>query len=136
MLYSEGSVLDNSESGTPRRRELDTLETARAIVDMLSAKMGSDILLLDLSGVTLIADYFIILTGDSERQLRAMAEDLRLQLKADYAMTPFSAEGTPASGWLLLDYGSIVVHLFSEEQRQHYQLEQLWSSARTVVRIA
>lgn len=98
--------------------------------------MGSDVLLLDLAGVTLIADYFVIATADTERQLNAISEDLTLQLKRDHGKMPLSVEGTPASGWMLLDYGSIVVHLFSPGQRQRYRLEELWSKARTVIRMA
>ena len=98
--------------------------------------MGSDVLLLDLSGITIIADYFVIATGESERQLRAIAEEMLQQLKRDHGIVPLSTEGTAASGWLLLDYGSSVVHLFSEAQRRRYELEDLWSDARTVVRIA
>jgi len=98
--------------------------------------MGSDILLLDLSRVTLIADYFVIATADSERQIGAITEDLVEQLRTKQGLNPLSIEGTPSSGWVLLDYGSIVVHLFSEAQRNKYQLENFWSDARTVVRIA
>ena len=109
---------------------------ARLIVDLVAAKMGADILLLDLSGVTLIADYFVIATADSERQLRAISSDLAQQLKNEHELSPLSVEGTPASGWILLDYGGIVVHVFSPRQRDHYKLEEFWSEARTVVRMA
>lgn len=98
--------------------------------------MGSDILLLDLSRVTLIADYFVIATADSERQIGAITDDLVERLRTQQGWIPLSIEGTPSSGWVLIDYGSIVVHLFSEAQRNKYQLESLWSNARTVVRIA
>ena len=97
--------------------------------------MGSDVLLLDISEVTLIADYFVIATAESDRQLRAMREAIVRQLK-ESEITPLSVEGTPASGWMLIDYGSIVAHLFSEEQREYYRLEDLWNNARTVVRMA
>ncbi|NLD43769.1 MAG: ribosome silencing factor [Chloroflexi bacterium] len=105
-------------------------------MDILSAKFGSDILLLDLQGLTIIADYFVIATGDSVRQLDAMAEDLRKQLKEELSLVPLAVEGTAASGWVLMDYGSIVVHLFSPAQRQRYRLEDLWEQARTIVRMA
>jgi len=115
---------------------LELLERARHIVDTLAARLGSDILLLDLTGLTIIADFFIIATGDSVRQLSDMSEQLRLHLKEDLDMVPLGVEGTAESGWMLLDYGSIVVHLFSEAQRERYRLEELWREARTVVRIA
>jgi ribosome-associated protein len=112
------------------------LDTAHVIVDAIANKMGSDILLLDLSEVTVIADYFIIATGESARQMEAIAEDIQAQLKETQGLNPISVEGTAGSGWVLIDYGGIVVHVFSEAQRHRYQLEEFWSDARTVVRVA
>ena len=91
--------------------------------------------MLDLRPVALIADYFVIATAESDRQLRATREAIEAKLK-ESGVTPLSMEGTPASGWVLLDYGSIVVHLFSAEQREFYRLEELWHNAKTVVRMA
>ncbi|OGO05565.1 MAG: ribosome silencing factor [Chloroflexi bacterium RBG_13_56_8] len=112
------------------------MELARIIIEAIAGKLGSDVLLLDLSGITIIADYFVIATGESTRQLRAIHEALIEQLKEEHHITPLSTEGTGEAGWLLLDYGSVVVHLFSEAQRRRYQIEELWNRARTVVRIA
>jgi ribosome-associated protein len=112
------------------------LDTAHFIVDAIANKMGADILLLDLSAITVIADYFVIATGESERQIQAISEDIQAQLKETQGLNPISVEGTATSGWVLLDYGSIVVHLFSEAQRHRYQLEDFWSDARTIVRVA
>lgn len=106
------------------------------MVDAIAGKMGSDILLLDISEITLLADYFVIATGESNRQLDALTEEVRIKVKQAAEQLPRGTEGTPDSGWVLMDYGAIVVHLFSPEQRAHYNLEELWSKARTVVRIA
>jgi ribosome-associated protein len=106
------------------------------MMDVIAGKLGSDILILDLTGITIIADLFVIATADSDRQLQAISEELDLQLKTQQNLRPLAIEGIPASGWILLDYGSIVVHLFSEAMRSRYQLEQLWQDARTVVRLA
>lgn len=92
--------------------------------------------MLDLSEITLIADYFVIATADSERQLKAIAEELVEQLKAEFQMASVAVEGTPASGWVLIDLHSIVVHLFLAPVRQRYQLENLWKDARVIVRVA
>lgn len=116
-------------------KALELLDTARLLLDAIASKMGSDIVLLDLTQVTLIADYFIIATGESERQLDALAQSVVEQGK-EVGLQPLSVQGTPASGWTLIDYGSIVVHLFSAAQRKRYQLEEFWSNGRTVVRIA
>ena len=90
--------------------------------------------MLDTRPVSFIADYFVIATGESERQLKAMSDDIQKQLKPHSAFA-FGSEGTPASGWLLLDYGSVIVHLFSPAQRDYYRLEQLWEKAPVVVRM-
>lgn len=119
-----------------RRKALELIDTARLITHLIADKMGSDVLLLDLSQVTLIADYFVIATGESDRQLKAMRDELIYNLKNDYDINPLSVEGSPSSGWILIDYGSIVVHLFSHAQRSRYRLEDLWRDGRTVVRIA
>ena len=98
--------------------------------------MGSDILLLDISELTLIADYFIIATADSDRQLKAISTEVTAHLKKEYDMSPLSVEAAGASGWMLLDYGAVVVHLFTPKRRDYYQLEELWEDGRTIVRIA
>ena len=98
--------------------------------------MGADVLLLDLAGVTLIADYFVIASADSDRQLRAISQDILHDLKREHGVTPLSVEGTVSSGWILVDFGGIVIHLFSPGQREYYALEEFWSEARTVLRIA
>ncbi|MHB1357720.1 MAG: ribosome silencing factor [Anaerolineae bacterium] len=106
------------------------------MVDVIANKLGSDVLLIDLTGLTVIADYFVIATADSDRQLSAISDELVLQLKTLQNKQPLAIEGTPNSGWILLDYGDIVVHLFSEAMRSRYQLEQLWQDAKIVVRVA
>ncbi|MHB9031649.1 MAG: ribosome silencing factor [Anaerolineae bacterium] len=119
-----------------RSTQLEESEIARKMVDLISGKMGSDIVLLDLTGITIIADYFIIATADSDRQLKAIADELQEKLKAENQLVVLMVEGTPSSGWILLDYGNIVVHLFSEAMRSRYQLEQLWQDAKTLVKLA
>jgi len=115
---------------------LEPLELARTIVDLIAAKMGSDILLLDLAGKTIVADYFVIASGNSDRQIKAIVEDTVVSLKREHGVANLSVEGKAESGWVLIDYGSVVVHIFSPKQRDYYQLERLWSEAHTVVRIA
>lgn len=99
-------------------------------------KLGADVLLLDLTGLTVIADYFVIATGESERQLRAITDEVVDQVRSQTQREPLAVEGTVASGWMLVDLGSVVVHIFTEAKRKLYDLEEFWSEARTVVRIA
>ncbi|HNR95490.1 MAG: Ribosomal silencing factor RsfS [Chloroflexi bacterium ADurb.Bin180] len=103
-------------------------------MDAAVAKMGEDVLLLDIRGLSSFADYFVVCSGASQKQLHALAEEIRAKTRASGA-TLIHSEGSPASGWLLLDYGSVVVHIFSAPTRQYYNLEQLWKDARTVVRL-
>jgi len=118
-----------------RRRELDTSDLARRAADILADKLAEDIIVLDLQGSTIIADYFVICTGTTERQLKALADALWEQLDAE-GIPVRHVEGTPESGWVLVDLGGVIVHLFSPERRSYYRLEQLWSEARVVVRMA
>lgn len=106
------------------------------MVDLISSKMGSDVLLLDLSEITLIADYFVIATANSQRQLRSLAQDTQDTMKQEHNIRPISVEGTAESGWILLDYGGVVVHIFTQAQRDYYRLEELWRDARTIIRMA
>jgi ribosome-associated protein len=85
--------------------------------------------------VSLIADYFVICTVGSERQTAAILKDLGEKLHEEYHRKPLHAEGAADSGWVLLDYGDVIVHVFSAAQRAFYDLEQLWSAATPIVRL-
>jgi ribosome-associated protein len=108
---------------------------ARRIVDLASDKLASDIVLLDIRGVSLIADYFVICTAGSDRQTSAILKDLSEKLLEEFGRKPLHTEGKGDSGWVLLDYGDVIVHIFSPQQRTFYNLEQLWASATPVVRL-
>jgi ribosome-associated protein len=92
------------------------------------------VLLLDISRVSGFADYFVIATADNPRQARALIDTLEKELRAGDA--PHGRrEGTAESGWVLIDYGAVIVHVFSPELRELYALEELWRAATQVVRI-
>lgn len=114
---------------------LESIDLARAIIDEIEDVKGEDILLMDLREVTLIADYFVICTGNSDRQLRAIVERIRQHIKDDHGIIPIHMEGDGRSGWTLLDYGHIVIHVFSEELRHYYNLEDVWQEAKVLLRI-
>jgi ribosome-associated protein len=101
---------------------------------MLEERTCSDILLLDVSEVTILADYFLLCSASSERQLKALTGDLSRQLKAEVGR-PLNIEGEPESGWVLVDYGDVVVHMFMPAVRKYYALEDLWKGAQTIVHI-
>lgn len=115
---------------------LDSLELARRITDTLVEKQAEDILILDLKALTPITDFFVICTGTSQRQLRALQHAIQENMKHSAAnITASGIEGTPESGWLLMDFGDVIVHLFEAETRAYYRLEELWGAGRVVTKI-
>ena len=114
--------------------ERQPLELARRIVELAEDKKAADIVLLDLAGLTTMADYFVICSGGSERQLEAIASGIIGSLR-DEKTRPFGREGTAASHWVLVDFGSVVVHILTPPEREYYGLEKLWSEARTILSV-
>ena len=115
-------------------RFLESLDVARKAVEAASDKQASDIVLLDARKVCSFADYFVICSGESERQTRTIYEDVEHVLKKE-GVTPHHREGSVDSGWLLLDFGDVIVHIFDPTERYYYQLDELWNEATPVVRI-
>ena len=114
---------------------LDGSELAHLIVGKLEEHQAAEILMLDLREITPFADYFVICTADSDRQARTLQETVAEELKAENETRPLSTEGEPASGWVLLDYNTVVVHIFSKTARAFYRLEELWKAAPIVLKI-
>jgi len=104
------------------------------VVEAASDKQAADILLLDTSKVCSFADYFVICTGDSDRQIRTIYDEVEHALKREGILADH-CEGTLDSGWLLLDFGDVIVHIFAPSEREYYQLDKLWSKAIPVLRI-
>ena len=113
---------------------LNSTEVARLVVDIASDKLAENIVMLDLRRVASFADYFVIMNADSSRQIEALEEDISQALK-DVQVRPFHREGAAASGWVLLDFSDVIIHIMGSEQREFYQLERLWSRASEVVRV-
>ncbi len=113
----------------------DPQALARRIVELASDKQASDIVLLDIRSMSAVADYFVICTTLSERQMTAVVRDVGDQLREEVGPRPLRVEGQPTSGWVLVDYGDVVLHVFGAEQRAFYQLEELWSAAVPLVRM-
>lgn len=91
-------------------------------------------MLLDTRGICSFADYFVMCSAESSRQINAIHDEIMHSLKSE-GVLPHHREGTVDSGWLLLDYGDVIVHIFAPAERDYYQLDQLWQQARSVVRI-
>jgi len=105
---------------------------ARRTVELAEDKQASDIVMLDLRKLNTIADYFVICSGESDRQLKAILEAIDDGIGRELGRQA-RVEGTPDTGWVLLDYGDVVVHIFSVALRDYYRLERLWSKATPVV---
>ena len=96
------------------------------------SKKATDIRVLELSGITSFADYFVICTGANQRQIQAISDEVNLQLKQQASDLPLSVEGYNQAEWVLADYGDLLVHIFSPKAREYYSLERLWRSAKTL----
>ena len=91
-------------------------------------------MLLDTQGICSFADYFVICSGESTRQIKTIYEEVEHALKRE-GVLPYHHEGTLDSGWLLIDFGDVIVHIFAAPEREYYQLDELWSEAVPIVRI-
>jgi ribosome-associated protein len=112
----------------------DASELAHRIVEIASDKKGNDIVLLRTAELTTMADFFVIVSGRSDRQVQALAGAIIDELRDD-GIRPLGVEGKQSSRWVLLDFGSVIVHVFAPDEREFYGLERLWGKAAQVVRV-
>lgn len=129
---SHKSTLETPQIAATRSKELYAVSRANAVVAASIADQlrGQEILVLDLTGITSIVDFFVIATGTSHRQMHAIADEVNRKLKREDGNRRLSIEGYRTEGnWILTDYGDVVLHVFTAEGRALYNLEQLWSDA-------
>ncbi len=117
---------------SPTDKGSRSLQLALAAARVAAENNGRDIVVLDMRGLTPMFDYFVIASGSSRRQLHAISEDIDHKLEDDLGDERQSIEGYRESRWILLDYGTVVIHLFEDETRDYYGLEQLWAAAKQV----
>ncbi len=115
---------------------LDSLGLAHQIVDMVEEKQATNIVLLDVREITSLAAYFVIATVDNERQAKAIEDSMLERLRMQQNVRPLNVDGLDGrgGGWAILDYGDVIVHLFTEEIRDHYRLEERRSQAPVVIK--
>lgn len=104
-------------------------------MDLASDKKGENVVLMDMRQVSPVTDFFVIVSGTSDRQLKAIIEHIAQELRKNYNIRPWRTEGAAVGGWVLIDYGDVVVHAFLPEKRAYYDLEGLWREAPVMVRI-
>ncbi len=110
---------------------MDNKFLLKTMIDALEDKKGEHITVLDISGISILADYFVIVSGSNQNQVKALADAVEEKLRA-HRVEPKSIEGYRGAGWILMDYQDIVLHVFHEEDRAFYDLERLWRDAKVV----
>jgi ribosome-associated protein len=119
---------------TPRRGTVMTPELmVTAIAELAADRKALEIVQLDLRGMIGYADYFLICTGRTDRQTRAIHDSIHQGMKSAHSLLPRRVEGVTEARWILLDYLDVVVHIFTPDTREYYRLEQLWGEAPSLV---
>lgn len=126
VRYEQERVLRKEKSEEP------ATPTWLIAVRAAESKKASDIKVLDLTGITSFADFFVICTGANQRQIQAISEEVGMQLKQQAGELPTSVEGYNQAEWILADYGDLLVHIFSPKAREYYSLERLWRGAKAL----
>ncbi|CDE89312.1 TPA: ribosome silencing factor [Candidatus Gastranaerophilales bacterium HUM_20] len=112
--------------------ELDSKKLACVIARTLDDKLGKDITILNISNVSSLADYFVIVTGDSTPQVKALMNNTKERIKELFSRAPIRMENDLKNRWNLLDYGDVVVHILHKEERETYAIEKFWSNAFSI----
>ncbi len=113
---------------------VSALDFAHRAIDAVEDKKAAQIVLLDVHAVSMFTDYFLLCNGESERQVKAIVDGVDETLGKG-GLKRLGLEGTAESGWVLMDFGDLMVHVFTPERRAYYRLEELWKDGQTVVKI-
>ena len=111
--------------------EINAKEMAKLAIHALEEKKAEDISVIDISGVTVLADYFLIASGNNRNQVQALSDSVEEAL-GRAGVSPRQVEGYNAANWVLMDYGDIIVHIFDEENRLFYDLERIWRDGSVI----
>jgi ribosome-associated protein len=111
---------------------LENQQLLKYIVNAADDKKAQDLTILDLREVSSVTDYFVICTGNSSTQTKAISDNIEEKLEKEHNLRLLRREGYRQGGWILLDYGSVVVHIFKPEERQFYNIERLWGDAQVL----
>ncbi len=128
-------MLESNQDQRAEEEPLEPVELAHVIMDLASDRKGENIVLMDMRQVSPVTDFFVIVSGTSDRQLRAIIDHIQEETKKQHDIRPWRTEGDARGGWVLMDYGDVVVHAFLPERRAFYDLEGLWREAPVMVRM-
>ena len=112
-----------------KQKATNSEELARVCASVAADKKAEDILVIDLRGLSTFTDFYVICSGSSEPQLKAIANEIAERLKKDHDTRPLGVDGFPLSQWVVADYGSVVVHICHTAKREIYRLEEMWNDA-------
>ncbi len=129
MTRSKHPVIPDRSGKEKRATRVPATQIAAAAIDAALDKKARDVVAMDVRGISGVADLFILCTGDSDVQIKAIAEAVREELRSRHEEKPWHTEGLDHLQWVLLDYVDVVVHVFAEERRSFYDLERLWGDA-------
>jgi len=113
---------------------MDSHKLACIIAQILDDKLAKNITILNISNVSSLADYFVIVTGDSTPQVKALMETVKDKIKTDFARLPIRQENDMKNRWNLIDYGDVVVHILHKEERETYAIEKFWNHAYSILK--
>ena len=108
------------------------LELSTAIAKILDAKKAHDLKVLKIEDLTRVTDYIVSATGTSTTQVKALADEVEYQLETQYGMRPSRVEGYESKNWILMDYDTVIVHVFHPEARNYYNLDKLWADGEEI----
>lgn len=112
--------------------EFTGLALTKKIVKILDNKKGGDIKVIRINDISVLADYFVIVTGSSSTQVKSLADEVEYKLKHEDGVSPKSIEGHNSNTWIILDYNDVIVHVFYDETRKFYELERLWDDGENI----
>ena len=108
------------------------LELSTAIAKILDTKKAHDVKVLKIEDLTIVTDYIVIATGTSTTQVKALADEVEYQLETQHGMSPSRVEGYESKNWILMDYDTVIVHVFHPEARNYYNLDKLWADGEEI----
>lgn len=130
MTEKAATILKKLASpGRPRTSNASSSVLARSVIEAIQAKKAKKIVLIDMREVSEIADYFVICTGESDLQIKAVVDGVEEHVRESVDERPWRTEGYDARQWVVIDYVDVVVHVFDQKRRSYYNLERLWADA-------